>query len=66
MDSILLLITGVFALVMIVGAFTGAFEGPEPVRCYEDEVIVWTGETHDRCVPLDNLWKYDVNLGVKR
>jgi hypothetical protein len=65
MDSILLLITGLFALVMIVGAYTGQFER-EPVRCYEDEVIVWTGETHDKCVPLDNLWKYDVNVGVKR
>jgi hypothetical protein len=29
--------------------------GDERVRCYEDEVIVWNGNTnrHDRCTPID-------------
>lgn len=24
--------------------------------CYEDEIQVWTGEAHDGCVALDDLW----------
>lgn len=23
-------------------------------QCWEDEVIVWTGEAHDTCVPADD------------
>lgn len=23
--------------------------------CYEDEAIVWTGDAHTDCVPIDNL-----------
>lgn len=26
-----------------------------PVRCFEDEVIVWTGAGHTQCVPIDDL-----------
>lgn len=29
---------------------------PKPhVECFEDEVIVWTGNGHDKCMPIDDL-----------
>ncbi len=36
-----------------------------PPRCFEDEVIVWTGDRHDRCVPLDDIREAAVDLYVE-
>ena len=33
-------------------------QGRAAVRCYEDEVIVWTGDRHDLCWPLDEVDAY--------
>jgi hypothetical protein len=42
------------ALALGIGA---TIDQPSPPRCFEDEVIVWSGadDTHSVCVPLDNL-----------
>ena len=39
-------------LLATLALLTAQASGP---TCYEDEVIVWTGEAHDACVPLDVL-----------
>lgn len=36
---------------------------PSATHCYEDEVIVWTGDEHGACVALDHLW-YDTTTGT--
>ena len=28
---------------------------PERIRCFEDEVVVWDGDAHTQCVPLDDI-----------
>lgn len=43
------LVLVVVALAAVVGQ---ASSHPD---CYEDEAIVWAGDGHDKCVPLDNL-----------
>lgn len=45
----------IIALAPLVG-LTVMPAGTEPApSCYEDEVIMWTGEDHDLCVPIDTL-----------
>lgn len=39
------LIVGLMVAVLLVTA--------NSPNCYEDEVVVWTGEAHDHCVPID-------------
>lgn len=41
------LIVGMMLVIMLTAASSP--------NCYEDEVIVWTGETHDLCVPIDKF-----------
>lgn len=45
-----------FVFGLIVGLMIAVFliEANSP-DCYEDEVIVWTGEEHDHCVPIDKF-----------
>jgi hypothetical protein len=44
---------GVFVAKSLFGIPTGG-----EVSCFEDEVIVWSGQTnsHSICLPLDDLW----------
>jgi len=40
---------------LAIGVSVGAHIAPSAPRCYEDEVIMWTGEAHTQCVALDDL-----------
>ena len=37
------------------GGYALGTDHGQRTRCPEDSVIVWTGERHDRCVPLDDI-----------
>jgi len=43
------------AAAALLGLLALSTAAPERVRCFEDEAIVWTGDAHTLCVPLDNL-----------
>ena len=53
--------TGVSALVATIllsaAVLIHLLAGPHnpPMQCFEDEVIVWTGESHDECMAVDDL-----------
>ena len=46
------LATAAAALLGLLALSTAA---PERVRCFEDEVVVWDGDAHTLCVPLDSI-----------
>lgn len=52
-----LLVAALAVVIALAGVPTSLwlFERSQNVRCFEDEVVAWTGERHDRCVPVDEL-----------
>lgn len=51
-ERVFILALALAALVTIAAIFAPHLRQP---TCFEDEVIVWTGEAHDRCVPIDDI-----------
>ena len=43
------------AAAVLLGLLALSTAAPERVRCFEDEVVVWDGDAHTRCVPLDDI-----------
>jgi hypothetical protein len=53
------ILAGVAALAIMVAGVSSAMwwreRGDAGPGCFEDQVIMWSGERHDRCVPTDEL-----------
>lgn len=49
------LLLGVGGMTLGVMALTNDGGGNNQIRCFEDEVVVWTGEAHDECMAIDTL-----------
>lgn len=46
----------VVTLIVLAAIGVGALAGPGSTpTCFEDEAVLWDGDEHTVCVPLDNL-----------
>jgi hypothetical protein len=48
------IVVAVLAVILLAAVILTA-TGGKPPSCFEDEVVMWDGDGHTLCVPLDDL-----------